>query len=127
MGNPGSGVTLIMSSGGGCAYQDKRYAVIRLICGGTNSPGKSTEGGTFPQCVYEVFWTHPAGCPVALSAGWIFIICFSAFSVVYFGGGYFLNARKGQPGVPHEDFWYSLPDLVKDGYFYATEKTATLN
>lgn len=126
MGDPSNGVTLIMASGNGC-LDGKRFTVIRLICGGTNAPGKSVEGGIFPTCAYEVFWTHPAGCPVALSAGWIFIICLAGFSVVYFGGGYFLNARQGQPGLPHEEFWYSLPDLIKDGYFFATEKTAALN
>ncbi len=123
-GDPGAGVTVIMSSSPGC-MAEKRWAVIKLICGGTNPPGRSIELPT--SCVYEVFWTHPAGCPVALSVGWIIIICFSAFSVIYFGGGYFLNARQGQPGIPHEDFWYSLPDLMKDGYFFATEKTAGLS
>ena len=132
MGDRSSGVTIIMSSSPGC-MADKRWLVIKLICGGTNAPGKSVECQsvtptcTLPVCVYEVFWTHPAGCPVALSMGWILIICISAFSVIYFGGGYFLNARQGAPGIPHEDFWYSLPDLVKDGYYFATEKTAGLS
>ena len=33
----------------------------------------------------------------------------------------------GEPGIPHADFWHSLPDLVKDGYFFATEKTQGLS
>lgn len=80
VGSPGDGVTIIMSSGGGC-MDGKRWAVIRLICGSTNDPGNSIEvpGMT---CVYEVFWTHPAGCPVALSIGYIILICLAGFSVV---------------------------------------------
>ena len=126
LGDPSAGVTIIMSSAPGC-MDGKRWAVIKLICGGTNPPGKSIELPAPLTCVYEVFWTHPAGCPVALSIGWIIIICLAGFSVVYFGGGYFLNARQGQPGIPHEDFWFSLPDLIKDGYYFATEKTAGLS
>lgn len=124
IGDPTAGVSIIISSGPGC-MDDKRWTIIKLICGGTNPPGKSTELPT--SCVYEVFWTHPAGCPVALSIGWIIIICLSGFSVIYFGGGYFLNARQGEPGIPHEDFWFSLPDLIKDGYYFSTEKTAGLS
>ena len=68
MGDPSSGVTIIMSSYPGC-MADKRWVVIKLICGGTNAPGKSVECENIttcglPVCVYEVFWTHPAGCPV---------------------------------------------------------------
>jgi hypothetical protein len=124
-GDPGDGVTIIMSSGGGC-MDDKRWAVIRLICGSSSAPGRSIEVPSM-TCVYEVFWTHPAGCPIALSIGYIILICLSGFCVLYFGGGYFLNARQGQPGIPNEDFWFSLPDLVKDGYYFATEKTAGLS
>ena len=40
-------------------------------------------------------WTHPAGCPVALSMGYWILIGLSVFGTLYFGGGYFMNARKG--------------------------------
>ena len=80
VGAPGDGVTIIMSSGGGC-MDLKRWAVIRLICGSTNDPGNSIEVPSKP-CVYEVFWTHPAGCPVALSVGYIILIALAGFSVV---------------------------------------------
>ena len=94
--------------------------------------------------------------------GYWILIGLSVFGTLYFGGGYFMNARKGarnatfparsagswlcilgqpdsrpnetlrafcagEPGIPHADFWHSLPDLVKDGYFFATEKTQGLS
>lgn len=70
-GSPQDGLTLIMSSGGGC-QADKRWTVIRLICGDDDAPGKSQEvaptgGPGTNTCIYEIWWTHSAGCPVTPS------------------------------------------------------------
>lgn len=65
VGSPEDGLTLVTSTGGGC-MDDKRWLFIRLICGDDSDPGRSVEVPGM-ECVYEVFWTHSAGCPITPS------------------------------------------------------------
>lgn len=104
-----------------------RWTVIRMICGSATPPGKLREVAP-DSGIYEVFWSDPAGCPVQMSIGTIFLIVFVSINVVYFGGGTFASYRtSGQATIPHADFWYALPDLCKDGYFYAKDGTSGLS
>lgn len=64
-GRPEDGLTLVMSTGGGCMY-GKRWTFVRLICGDDSDPGNSAEVPGM-VCVYEVWWTHSAGCPITPS------------------------------------------------------------
>lgn len=119
MGDPSGGLTLMMVT-----VQTTRWTVIRLECGSAQVPGKLQELGGGGTGIYELTWSDPAGCPVTLGFGVIFLISFGATSLVYFGGGAFWNMRtKGQLEIPHADFWFSLPDLCKDGYYYASDTT----
>ena len=54
----------------------------------------------------------------------------AAVSVLYFGGGGLLNRNKNPADgfrIPHEDFWLSLPDLCKDGYYYVVQESQGLS
>lgn len=64
-------------------------------------------------------FTITIGAATGLSLGWIIIILLVVSLVLYLAYGFFLARRRGESGIrdilPHQEFWSSLPGLVKDG------------
>lgn len=132
VGDPSQGLTLrwgspLSTCGTAGIY---RQTVARLICGSNGQLGQGIELPPVNSCEYQVFWNTPAGCPVSLAWGFYFLIFFSISTVGYFGGGYAYNVKQkglsGPDAVPQYEYWESLPDLVKDGFYWSVEKAQTL-
>jgi len=112
---------------GGGAYcfgaQHDRQIHFLITCAQTAKPPTINE--VPPQsCFYNVYWDHPAGCPISgsaggISAGTVLLIITLVLMTCYFAGGIlFQKLKRGATGkeiIPCAGFWFGLPGLVWDG------------
>ena len=121
------GITVTFTNGHMCQDNRKASAVIYILCDtveGVIEDAQIDEN----YCTLKATVKSIAGCPVSkagggLSAGSIILIILVVLVVLYFGLGAAYQWKFKEPqSIPeyiiHNEFWFALPGLVKDGVIF---------
>jgi len=122
---PGKGIVVTYSKGDACSSGDNRATSILIQCDPLVEDPifKPVEEST--HCTYAVTMTSKYGCGKKSSSGGetfalvLLLILVCGFILYFLVGIIYQKKVKGATGgkelIIHNEFWFSLPGLVKDG------------
>jgi len=138
--NPNKGIQLQYNNGDAtwCGVARTSTIILNCVASAPAVPSSWTTANPSGTCVYSATASSSAACPSSskpdsggggggMSGGWIFIVILLVIAVVYIVAGCVYNrqykgASSSRESCPNHDFWFALPDLVRDGCRFTAAK-----